>query len=291
MNIAVKKISNSKVELSIEAGKDIVSRKYEEVYKQINEEAKVPGFRPGKIPRDILEKRFRDTARATVTQYLVEDLYEEAVKKENIFVISHPQINEVNLRNDGFSFKAVVEVRPEVKIKKYKGIMIKREKIEVTEDKITEALENIKKEKNAESVDDGLAKSLGYPTLVNLREVVKNQLFLAASENARHQHEVQVADFLLANSEIELPASLIERELKERLSVLEYRLTQQGLPKEKIAEKKKELEANLREVVIKDLKIYFILGKIAELENIKIDEKHNTVKVMEFLLKQAEWTE
>lgn len=291
MNVTVKKIAKSKVELSVGVGKDEVARKYEDVYKQINEEAKIPGFRPGKIPRDMLEKRFHDTARSLVSQYLVEELYEQAVKQENIFVIDHPQISEVNLKADSFSFKATVEVKPEAKIKKYKAIKIKREPVEITDDKVKEALENIKKEKKAEAIDDSLAKSLGYPSLANLQEIVKNQLFLAVSENARNKHEAQVVDFLIGNSEIELPASVIERELKERLHVLEYRLMQQGAPKEKIEEKKKEVEASLREAAAKDLKIYFILDKIAELENIKLDEKHNTAKVMEFLLKEAEWAE
>ena len=291
MNVTVKKIAKSKVELNIEAGKDIVNQKYEEVYKEINNEAKIPGFRAGKIPRDILEKRFRDTARSMVVQHLAEDLFFEAIKKENIFAISEPQISEVNLKGDSFSFKAVVEVKPEVKIKKYKGIKIKREKIEVTEEKIKEALEKIKKEKAADTLDDAFAKSLGYPSLSNLQEIIRNQLFLSLSENARHKHEEQVVDFLIKDSEIEVPGSIIERELKERLSMLEYRLLQQGTARDKIEEKKKEIEAGLRQAVERDLKLYFILDKVAELENIKLDEKHNTAKVMEFLLKDAEWAE
>lgn len=226
-----------------------------------------------------------------VIQHLAEDLYEAAVKEKNIFVIDHPQINEVNLKNDGFSFKATVEVKPEVEVKKYKGIKIKREEVGITGDKVKEALENIRKEKNAAAIDDSLAKSLGYPTLANLEEIARNQLFLAASENARHKHEAQITDFLISNSAIELPASIIARELKERLSMLDYRLAQQGLIKEKIEEKKKEIEKGMHDAVIKDLKIYFILDKIAELEQIKLDEKHNTAKVIEFLLKEAEWSE
>lgn len=291
MNVTVKKLDKSKVELSIEAGKDAVAQKYDEIYKQINSEAKIPGFRPGKIPRDILEKRFRDTARSMVVEHLADDLYAQAVKEENIFVINHPQISEVNLKGNSFSFKAVVEVRPEVKIKKYKGIKIKQEKIELSAEKIEEALEKIKQEKGIEVLDDNFARSLGYPSLSDLKEIVRNQLFLSLSENTRHKHEEQVADFLINDSEVDVPDSVIERELKERLHMLEYRLLQQGMAKEKIEEKKKEIEAGLREVASRDLKLYFILDKIAELENIKLDEKHNTTKVMEFLLKEAEWAE
>lgn len=289
MNTTVKKIGKSKLELNIQTGKDTVKQKYEQVYAQITKEAKVPGFRPGKVPRDIIEKRFRDTARSSVMQGLVEDLYSQAVKEQNIFVINHPEVSDINLGNSGFSFKAVVEVKPEVKVTKYKGIKINREKVEITDVKVKEALENIKKEKNIEQLNDDFAKSLGYPSLANLEEVIKNQLFIAASENSRRRHEAQLIEFLIANAELDLPQSFIERELKERLRMIEYRFTQQGVGKEEIEKKKKDMEKDLRETAIKDIKVYFILDKIANLENINIDDKQGTTKVMEFLLKSAKW--
>lgn len=291
MNVTVKKTGNSKVELVINTGKDAVKEKYDDVYAHISKEAKVPGFRPGKVPVDIIKKRFSDSAKAQVIQELTEDLYTQAIKNENIFVISHPQISDVNLSDSGFSFKAAVEVKPEVNIKKYKGIKIKRESVEITDAKVKEALEKIKKDKNAETIDDGFAKSLGYPTLANLEEVIKNQLFVASSENSRHKYETQVADYLLEHCELELPPSIIERELKERLDMLDYQLARQGIAKDKVQEKKNELGKTLKDAVVRDLKVYFIMDKIAALENIALDEKHSTEKVMEFLLKEAEWAE
>lgn len=291
MNIAVKKIGKSRVELNIETGKDIVKQKYEEVYANISKEAKIPGFRQGKAPRDIIEKKFSDTARSTVIQGLVEDLYKQAIQQQDLFVINHPSISDVDLKNDRFSFTAVVEIKPDVEIKQYKGIKIKREKLEITDGKVKEALENIKKEKNAQEINDDFAKSLGYPSLTNLEEVVRNQLFLSMSENSRRRHEAQLTEFLINNSGLELPQSLIEREHKERLNMLDYQLTRQGISKTEIEAKKKQMHEAMREAAIKDIKIYFILDKVANLENIKIDQKQGTAKVMEFLLKEANWVD
>jgi len=291
VNIQVKKIGKSKVELNIETGKDAVKQKYDEVYAHIAKEAKIPGFRPGKAPRNIIEKKYNEAAKSSVIQELVEDLYKQAIDKEKISVINHPVISDINLKNDGFSFKAVVEVRPEVNIKKYKGIKIKRAQIELSDEKVNEALENIKKEKKADILDDNFAKSIGYPSLSNLKELVRNQLFVSYSENARRQHESQVIEFLISNAELDLPQSVLENEYKERLNMLDYQLRRQGLTKEDIDKRKKDAEKALREAVMKDLKIYFILDKIAQLENITIDEKSGTAKTLEFLFKEANWTD
>lgn len=291
MNVTVKKLGNSKVELNIAAGKDVVRQKYDAVYAQISKEAKIPGFRPGNAPMEIIKKRFSDAAKQEVIRGLAEDLCAQAIKQENIFAISSPHISEVNLSEGNFSFKATVEVKPEVAVKKYKGIKIKRQKAEVSEEKVKEALENVKKERGAEEVNDNFAKSLGYPSLADLQEFIKNQLFVANSENARRKYEAEVASYLIANSQLEVPRSLIEREIEERWQALEYQLLRQGLNKDKIEEKKKELDKPLKDAAERDLKAYFILDKIAALENIAIDEKHGTQKVMDFLLKEAEWTE
>ncbi|HDZ77410.1 MAG TPA: hypothetical protein ENH41_04950 [Candidatus Omnitrophica bacterium] len=291
VNTTVKKIGKSKVELNIQAGKEIVEKKYEEVYTQIGKEAKISGFRPGKVPRDIIKQRFHEEAKSSVMQGLLEELYKQAVDGENIAVINHPEITDVDLKNDSFSFKAVVEVRPEVKINKYKGIKIKREKSEVGEDKINEALDNIKKERKADALDDNFAKSMGYPALSNFKEVVKNQLFISLSENARRSHEAQVVDYLVDNSELDVPPSIIEREYAERIKMLDYQMAKQGINPEDIQKKKKESDKGLREAVAKDIKVYFILDKIASLENIEVDSKQGTSKVMELLLKEAKWSE
>ena len=291
VNTTVKKIGKPKVELNIQAGKEIVEKKYEEVYTRIGKEVKVPGFRPGKVPRNIIKQRFHEAAKSSVIEGLLEDLYKQTIEKEKVSVINHPEISDVDLGDNSFSFKAVVEVGPEIKINKYKGIKIKREKIEVGDDKINDALENIKKERNVEAIDDNFAKSMGYPSLSNFKEVVKNQLFISLSENARRRHEAQVVDYLIVNSELDVPSSIIEREYAERIKMLDLQLAKQGIKPEDIEKKKKESEKTLRDGVAKDIKVYFILDKIASLENIEIDNKQGTSKVMELLLKEAKWSE
>ena len=138
MKTEVKKIDASKREINVEVGGDIVKNKFEEVFKEIGQKAKVPGFRVGHVPQDILEKHFSSDAHRRVVEELIPDVYTEAVKKEGLEVIELPNISDVDLRRDSqtLSFKATVEVRPEIKLKDYNGIKINYKKIEVAPDEI-----------------------------------------------------------------------------------------------------------------------------------------------------------
>ena len=108
MKAEVKKIDNTKREINIEVSGDIVKNKFEDVFKRIAKEAKVPGFRPGHAPRDILEKHFTSSAHEQVLKELVPDLYNEAIKKEELDVIELPEVTDVKLDGNSLSFKATV---------------------------------------------------------------------------------------------------------------------------------------------------------------------------------------
>ncbi|MFQ5681229.1 MAG: trigger factor [Candidatus Omnitrophota bacterium] len=289
MKRTVRKLSNCRVEMALCADKDTVKKKYDEVYKHIGQKAKVPGFRPGKVPRNILEQRFFQQARNDVVAGLVEEVYFRALKQEGIAAVGYPEISNTEIKDGELSFNAVVEVAPDVKIRKYRGIKVKRGKAEVTQEKVTQVLEQIKKDKKAERLDDDFARSLGYPSLGNLEEVVRQQIFLTASENARRSSENQIIKSLLDNSELQLPNGLVEREFRKRQEALEQRIKQDRVSEDVVKDKKKEWEKGLRVAAERDLKVYFILNKIAKMENIEMGEDGNTAKVVEFLLKEAEW--
>jgi trigger factor len=124
MKTEVKNIDGSKREIAIQVNGDVVKDKFEDVFKKISKEAKVRGFRPGHVPRDILEKEFSSVAHEQVLRELIPDLYGKALEKESLQVLDLPQISEVKLDRSSLSFKALVEVTPEIAIKNYKGLKI-----------------------------------------------------------------------------------------------------------------------------------------------------------------------
>src|SRR3990167_2572847 len=112
MKTEVKKIDGTKREISIEVSGDVVTNKFSEVFKKLTLEAKVPGFRPGHAPMDMIEKHYGPHAHEQVLKELIPNIYNEAINKENLDVIELPEISEVKLDRTTLAFKATVEISP-----------------------------------------------------------------------------------------------------------------------------------------------------------------------------------
>jgi len=173
MKIELKKLDATKRELNIEVPSDRVKNKFEEVFKKIMQEAKVPGFRPGHAPRDIIEKNYSSSAQNQVLRELVPDIYNEAIAKEALEVIELPEISDVKLERHSLSFKAIVEVSPEIKLKPYKGLKIVYKKITVSNEEIKRSLDSLKEQRKIENIDDSFAKSLSYPNTQELEKAIE----------------------------------------------------------------------------------------------------------------------
>ena len=116
MKIEVKKTEQGKRELAIEVSGEVVSKKFDHIYNEIAKEAKIPGFRPGKAPRDLLEKHYSSLAHEEVLKNLIPEVYGQAIDAEKLEVVDLPQISVVKLERDKLSFTATVEIKPEIRI-------------------------------------------------------------------------------------------------------------------------------------------------------------------------------
>lgn len=141
------KIINSKgckrcLEVKVPASE--VEKKFTEVYGEIKKVAEIPGFRPGKAPQDIIEQKFREKAEGEVLKELISSSYEDALDNLKIAPIEFPQITDVKLeRGKPLSYKAEVDIRPEVKLKKYKGLKVRKDKPGVGDADAEKALSNL----------------------------------------------------------------------------------------------------------------------------------------------------
>jgi trigger factor len=103
--------------------------------------------------------------------------------------------------------------------------------------------------------------------------------------------ENQVVEYLMKNVDMVVPESAVNRQLEHLLEDTKQRLKAQGLKEEDIKKREDEMRGELRKSAERDIKIYFILGKIAELENIAVEKGENLFhKVIGFLLKEANWS-
>ena len=288
MKTEVKKLDSTKCEINIAVSGEIVKNKFEEVFSQVAKEAKVPGFRPGKAPRDVLEKHFASSVHEQVLKELVPDIYNQAIAAEKLDVIELPQITEVKLDRSNLSFKATVEVTPEIQIKNYKNQKINFKVTSVSSDEIKRQIDSVKESRKAETLDDKFSRSLGYPNLNELEKAVERQIFLTKENQERQRIENELIENLMLGLEFKLPQGLVERQTQDMLRQTKIDLAMKGLSREKIDEQEKLLLEGIQPEAQKQVKVYLVLSQIAKKENIPIDD-HMPRKVMEFLLKEADW--
>lgn len=287
MKTQVKKIGQHRRELIVEVEGEIIKNKFDDVYNRINKEAKVAGFRPGKVPRDILEKHYAATARKQALDELLPELYRQAVGQEQLRPVSMPQIAQVNLQNDNLSFTANLEVKPAIEIKNYKGIKVEYPPIEVSELDLKKAVDKLKQDHNSAS-DLDLSRSLGYPDFAALQEVLRMQIFLEKTRAQQVSIENSIIEGLLKQANFQVPDTLIAQQSEQLKKQWEMELALRGASKEEIESARPSIEEKIAPEAERQVRVYLILEEIACRENIERDNKL-AQRVIEFLLRCAEW--
>lgn len=288
MKTEVKKIDGTIREISIEVTGDLVKNKFEDVFNKIGKDAKIAGFRPGHVPRDILEKNFSVQANEMVLKELIPDIYNKAIEKESLDVIEMPSISDVKLDRGSLYFKAKVEISPEINLKSYKGIKLEYKKIEITDDEIKRFLDSLKESRKIDIIDDSFAKGMGFPDLISLEKSMETQLSIQKQNQQRKKMEDSLIEAILKDLDFKIPESLVHRQLQELLRQAKMDMAVKGVPREKIEEQEKTLSEQLRVDAKRQVKVYLIMSEIAKKENITLDD-HMPAKVIELLFREADW--
>jgi trigger factor len=143
-----KENQGEKIKLTVEVDAEPLKKAAEEVYKQFAESVKVPGFRPGKAPRNLVEKEIgQDRFNAEILDKVLPETYYEAIIQEKLEVVGPPEVKVVKfVPTDGLTYEAVVEIMPEVKLPNLSKIKVKRQEVKVEEKEIKETLDNLAKQ-------------------------------------------------------------------------------------------------------------------------------------------------
>lgn len=148
MNVTVENLGPCKKLLRIEVPADAVEAAFEAVTKDVAKEASLPGFRPGKVPKDMLAKRFGSFIDEQAQKKLTNESYQKAAKDNNLKVVVNPSLEEVKLeRGKPFSFAVTVEVAPEFALPEYRGLPAKRENASVSDTDIEKAIDMLRDRK------------------------------------------------------------------------------------------------------------------------------------------------
>lgn len=145
MKVTVKELAPCERLVSVNVPEEAIAEAYEHVYREISKVAKLPGFRPGKVPPDLVRSHYRDEAKEEVQKRLVSRTLQEALSEHRLDPIFHPEIREINFTDRKLQYSAYIETRPEVKTGHYLGLKLKKNPSKVEADEIDRVVEELKK--------------------------------------------------------------------------------------------------------------------------------------------------
>ena len=365
-----------KVTVTVPAEK--IAAKREEMFGELSTSAQVPGFRVGRAPRRLLEKRFGKEVQSDVRNAILGDSLGKAMEKSELKVLGEPdlKLDDIELPEAGelvYSFE--VEIAPEFDLPELKSIAVNKPALEVTDERIDDAIERIRlshahfedtdapaedhdvavvaakitgdgieettttatlhvapgqieglpmldlgekltgkkaddtveltvkvpdahpneswqgKEATVEltinqirkrvlpDIDDEYAKSMGYDSLAELREGMKARMGIQVQTEVRRAMRQQVDEYLVANTDFELPEGVAKRHAAKLLQRRYVDLLQMGLPQEQVEERMTQMQASVADESRRDLKLSFIMGKIADDRKIDVSEEEVNAQV------------
>ena len=171
------KLEKSMVALTVEVGAADFEAAVEKAYKKQRGQIRVPGFRPGKAPRKMIEAMFgAQVFYEEAVNIALPDAYEEAVKEQELQVVGYPQVELLDVGKEGFSFKATVAVFPEMTLGQYKGLEAPRAEAKVTDEDVDARLKEMA-ERNSRMVSVDRAVEKGDIANINFEGFLDGEPF------------------------------------------------------------------------------------------------------------------
>jgi trigger factor len=206
--VQVADISQSKKDLTIEVDASEVKAEFDKAYESLARTVKLPGFRPGHVPRGVVKQRFAKEVKDDVLERLVMHALQHAIVDQRLHIVGQPNIDEVTFdEGEPLKFKASIEVVPDFELKPYKGIQAKKLVARVTEKEVDASLARLR-EDSAEyvPVEDRPSQDGDYVS-VNL-----TGKFVAEPDAQEIKEDIKTDD-----AQVQLGAEDVQPEFNENL--------------------------------------------------------------------------
>jgi trigger factor len=384
VNVSVENLSPCKKLLRIEIEAPLVTSTFEEVTRDFQRHAALPGFRPGKAPRTMVENAYGARIEEEVKRKLISESYRKALDQEKLNVVTQPDIEEVQFgKGEALQFTATVETAPDFELPEYKGLSVKAPPAAVTDADVEAAIEVLRnqravftdierearegdfvvvnytgtcdgkpitdtaptakglteqksfwihvqpeafipgfgpqligakagdkrtvnvdfpadfvtpqlagkqgvyevevlqvKEKTLPALDDEFGKSFGAEGLDKLREGVREDLKNDREMKRGREIRNQLVSQLLQAVKTELPESMVQAETRNVIRNIVRDSQERGATRETIEQQKNEIYAVAANSAKDRVKAGFVLGRIADKENIKVSKEEIANRVM-----------
>ncbi len=134
-----------KRELELEIPAENVKKATEKISRDLARVARIPGFRPGKAPITLIQRRFADEIKGEVLDSLLPEVLSQSLQEKKMIPVNQPSVDQVNFTEEGpVKFRATFEVLPEFELADYKGLEIEVDKLEVGDAEVDKAIEEIR---------------------------------------------------------------------------------------------------------------------------------------------------
>jgi trigger factor len=141
-------VEGCKHEIEISVPVDEIARETERVVANIQQKVKLPGFRPGKVPTNLIRTKFAKEVREDVIENLLPKYFQKKVEEEDLQVVGRPSVKDVEFKEgEPLRFKAEFEVAPTIDLKEYRGVTVHYSEPEVTDEDVAKRLEEIRDQK------------------------------------------------------------------------------------------------------------------------------------------------
>jgi trigger factor len=185
MNVEVESLPNCIASMHIELPPDVVTKEWNEVAKSFRQLARIPGFRPGKAPQNVVEAKFRKEIQEELTKKLVSETTREAIREKGLKVLSVSDVDGVEFTPErSMKFTATLITSPEFELPDYKGIQVKIPPDEVTDREVVEALQNLRERHATFSDVEGQALELNDFAVIDYATTLEGRPLLEAEPKA-----------------------------------------------------------------------------------------------------------
>jgi trigger factor len=145
LKMETQEVENQQIKLSVEIPPEMVKAEIDHAYLLVGKKAKIKGFRPGKIPRPVLESYFREEAEAQAIEHLVEDTYPAALAQKSLEPASRPRIETDKFAADQpFRYHVTFAVLPKVEARRYRDLSVEKPRFPVPEEEVAANLEKLR---------------------------------------------------------------------------------------------------------------------------------------------------
>lgn len=146
MKAVVEDVSSVKKKLHIQVTPDAIAQEMVKAVADAAKKAKIPGFRPGKAPKAVVERHYATEIQSEVMNKLISTSYLQALEEHKLSPVDAPSITNISPFDKGapLNFTAVVEVRPEIKLGTYEGIEVTDRNIEVSDEELSRTIDRLR---------------------------------------------------------------------------------------------------------------------------------------------------